>query len=78
MTRAGYITDRNCPGNPEHGIVYGMRSGGYYCPHSDHTSHKPMTKDFWHEDEFEAAKALPPPIDTTKPVAIAASKMRKK
>lgn len=73
MTRAGYITDRRCPGNPEHGIVLGMRDGGYHCPHSDHTS-KILSKSFWTEDEFEKAKEP----DLSKPVAIPASSLRKK
>ena len=75
MTRAGYITDRRCPSNPEHGPVLGMRSGGYHCPHIDHTS-KIITKYFWREDEFEAAKSEPPTIDTSIPVAIPANKVR--
>lgn len=60
MTRAGYISDRRCPGNPEHGPVLGMRQGGYYCPH--HTHDFPTeSKNWWNEDEFEQAKLAPVP-----------------
>lgn len=79
MTRAGYITDRRCPANPDHGIVVGMRDGGYYCPHSEHTSGV-LSKSFWSEDEFEAVKTQPYPekqTATLKPVAIPARKKKK-
>lgn len=58
MTASGYIADRRCPGNPEHGIVLDMRGGGHYCPHHDH-DFPTTTKNFWRDDEFEAAKSLP-------------------
>ena len=57
VTRAGYISDRSCPSHPAHGEALGMRDGGYYCPHHDH-DFPAITKNFWHEDEFETAKSL--------------------
>lgn len=57
--RGGYITDRRCPGNPEHGNVVGMRTGGHFCPHASHSASRPPTQSFWTDDEFEAAKSLP-------------------
>jgi hypothetical protein len=63
MTLSGYITDRRCPSNPEHGNVFGMRDGGYNCTHSDHHA-KNITQSFWTENEFQAAKSLPTPQPT--------------
>lgn len=60
MTSSGYISDRSCPGNTEHGAVVGMRTGGYFCPHADHSAANPPTKAFWSEDEFEQAKGSQP------------------
>lgn len=56
---AGYIVDRRCPADPTHGNVFDMHTGGYFCSHSDH--HKPLTKSFWTEDEFQDIKSLPTP-----------------
>lgn len=60
MTASGYIADRRCPGNPEHGVVLDMRDGGKYCPHHDHDTPGQHTKSFWREDEFEATKSDQP------------------
>jgi hypothetical protein len=64
VTAAGYITDRRCPTNPEHGKVWDMNPG-YYCPHHDHNPPKQTpTKSWWTENEFELAKTEPPPTPT--------------
>ena len=57
MTAGGYISDRRCPSNPEHGNVYGIEGVGQYCPHHDHDFPE-ATKNIWREDEFVAAKSL--------------------
>lgn len=71
--RSGYITDRNCPTNPEHGAVIGMRGGGHYCPNHAHDI-DPQTKSYWTEDEFEAAKSS---TTETAPVATLATRVKK-
>jgi len=62
MTLAGYIADRTCPSNREHGNVFDMRTGGYFCSHHEH--HAKGTQFFWSEDEFQDAKSLP----TSEPI----------
>jgi len=57
MTASGYILDRTCPANREHGKVFDMRTGGHYCSHHDHDFPE-ITKNFWTANEFEAAKSL--------------------
>lgn len=66
MIRGGYITDRTCPGDASHGAVVGMRDGGHYCPHHDH-DFPVLTKNFWRDDEFEAAKSATSPTDAAAP-----------
>lgn len=63
---AGYISDRGCPGNAEHGRVLDLRDGGYYCPHHEH-DFPVVTKNHWSEDEFQAAKS---PATSTTPGAV--------
>jgi hypothetical protein len=54
---SGYISDRRCPTNPEHGDVLGIDGVGLYCPHHGHDMPE-ATKNIWREDEFVAAKSL--------------------
>ena len=63
MTAGGYISDRRCPSNPEHGNVYGIEGVGQYCPHHDHDFPE-ITKNIWREDEFVAAKSLSSSTET--------------
>lgn len=71
MVAGGYITDRRCPGTPEHGVVMDMRDGGHYCPHHDH-DFPVLTKNFWRDDEFEVAKSATSlePIVTQRKIAV--------
>lgn len=60
MTLAGYIADRSCPTDPEHGKVWDMAAGGYFCSHAGH-NFPVITQSFWTEDQFQEAKSLPTP-----------------
>ncbi len=63
MTRlSGYISDQSCPSHPEHGEVFGMATGGYYCSHHTH-DFPTISQSWWTEDQWQEAKSLTIPDD---------------
>lgn len=66
MTYGGYISDRRCPSDPEHGTVIDLSGSRWYCPHHDHEQPGAFTQNIWTDDEFEALKR-------DKPIAIPAT-----
>lgn len=79
MTPGGYISDRRCPSNADHGVVISYATG-HFCPHSDHSnSTSPLTQSWWTDDQFDAAKSTTSPRSTvsTTPRKIAMKRTRR-